>query len=189
MNKIEDILTDVANCLSKSNKSKAIKIINSEYPFLPSNKKRKNKRKYTRLQSLDIFIRDGFIDRYTGEKLIYPSVLYAIAYELPEAFPMGGSKENSHSAHWDLFPTIDHIDPIANGGEDIPENWITTSMTTNMKKSSMTVEQLNLKIHPPGKLDDWDGLCSWYVQYFQNHEYLSSIDLNKSWHKAIIKKF
>ena len=39
--------------------------------------------------------------------------------------------EECHSAYWELVPTIDHIIPIAIGGEDNLSNYATTSMLHN----------------------------------------------------------
>ena len=181
-----DTLQQVTVALTIGDKSLAKSVLADSYPFVPQSKA---KRSYTPQQSLEVFARDGFIDRYTGQRLVYPSVLYAVAAELPKSFPFGGGRNKSHRAHWELFPTVDHLVPVSRGGPDEMQNWVTTSMTTNMVKSSCTLEELGWELHPAGNLAEWDGLCSWYLEYATGHDYLASVQSNKGWHHAITRKF
>lgn len=186
MKTIPSILTDVTTALSENSKQKAADILALHYPFYPSEK---NKRGYTPSQSLKVFLRDGFIDRYTGKKLVYPSALYTIAFELPDAFPLGMGRSQSHHAHWDLFPSVDHLFPVSRGGKDDISNWVTTSMSTNIAKSSSSLEELGWELHEAGDLSEWDGLCSWYLSYVAEHPYLATIKRNKGWHSAVVTTF
>jgi hypothetical protein len=68
-----------------------------------------------------------------------------------------------HIAYWELFPTIDHIVPVARGGQDSPDNWICCSMLTNSIKSNWTLEELGWELLPPGKPEKWDGMLGWFV--------------------------
>jgi hypothetical protein len=59
-------------------------LINHQYPF----KKIENiKRSYSKTKMLHVFIKDGFIDRYSGQKLIFPPVLRILSMNYPEEFP------------------------------------------------------------------------------------------------------
>ncbi len=58
--------------------------IGDHFPFKPLEK---SSRKYTYLQMTNIFIRDGFIDRYKGHPLVFPPSLRLISHYLPKAFP------------------------------------------------------------------------------------------------------
>ena len=51
-----------------------------------------------------------------------------------------------HMAYWELFPTIDHILPVARGGLDSEENLVCCSMLTNSIKSNWTLEQLQWQL-------------------------------------------
>lgn len=182
-----DVLAKIAMAITSGDDHKARSILIEEYPLVPPSET--ERRAYSQRQALEVFIRDGFIDRYTGRKLVYPSVLYALADRFPDELPLGGGRKKSHSAHWDLFPTIDHLVPVAKGGQDAPSNWVTTSMTTNMAKSDTPLEILGWKVCEPGKLDEWDGLCSWYAEYIQQNPDAGTIRLNKGWHDAFVKRF
>ena len=76
--------------------------------------------------------------------------------------------EECHSAYWELVPTIDHIIPIAIGGEDNPSNYATTSMLHNSVKSNWTIEQLNWKLYPAGDINEYDGLTGLFVRLTEN---------------------
>jgi hypothetical protein len=102
------------------------------------------------------------IDRYSGVGLICPATLRLI----PETFPFhrNGRLDVCHFAFWELFPTVDHFLPIARGGADGESNWITTSMVRNAAKSAFTLAELGWSLHPPGNIDEWDGLTGWFVE-------------------------
>ena len=51
----------------------AHELLRAHYPFQPIPKV---KRTYSLRQSIAIFERDGFIDRYQGTRLVYPGALY-----------------------------------------------------------------------------------------------------------------
>lgn len=59
----------------------------------------------------ELFVRDGFIDRYRGTRLVYPPTLRLISEELPEQFPYhrNWKMSETHHAFWELTPTVDHI--------------------------------------------------------------------------------
>ncbi|MDO9341828.1 MAG: HNH endonuclease [Bacteroidales bacterium] len=65
--------------------------------------------------------------------------------------------------YWDLFPTIDHLIPVARGGQDNESNWITTSMIRNSAKSNWTLEEIGWKLYDKGQLDNWNGLVNYFI--------------------------
>ena len=188
MKSLQEVLKLAADQLQLNNKAEASKLIDSSFPFHSSSSEpASKKRSYTPKQKLQVFIKDGFVDRYTGVRLIYPSALYALAHELPNSLPYGGKKVNSHSALFDLFPTIDHITPISKNGKDVEDNWLTTSFSKNLEKSSSTLEELGWELKPAGDMSEWDGLCSWYLEYAKGKSNLENLFMrNKEWHQAII---
>ncbi|MDP8207639.1 MAG: HNH endonuclease [Candidatus Electryonea clarkiae] len=152
-----EVLQHVLKKLKSDNHSAAMRALEKYYPFKPQ---LRVKRSWTQLQSLKLFVRDGFIDRYSGDRLLFPGALKAIALLLPEQFPFhrNWKMDESHIAFWELFPTVDHIEPIARGGKDDEENWATTSMLRNQAKAQWTLDELGWVFHPVGNLKEWDGL-------------------------------
>lgn len=178
-----DVILDIAVNILNSNHAIAREIINCKYPhkhFVIE------KRTYTMLQKMDQFVKDGFIDRYTGKKLLNPGMLKVISYYFPEEFPYQAhwKMTETHSAYWDLVPTIDHIYPIAQGGHDDEQNWVTTSMKNNSIKSNYTIEEIHWTLYPQGKFSDWDGLTSLFLEIVDRNIELLKDNYIKSWYNA-----
>ena len=161
----------------------ASRVIATEYPFNPS---QKSGRAYTPRMMTKIFTRDGFIDRYRGTRLIYPPVLRLLSLYLPLEFPYhkNGKMTEGHMAYWEIFPTIDHVVPVAIGGVDSEENWVCCSMLTNSIKSHWTIEQLQWQLLPPGSIAEWDGMMNWFVQQVSSDISILENSYIKRWYGA-----
>lgn len=135
----------------------AASAINSEWPFEAT---AVASRTYSKRDLVKVFRRDGYIDRYDGQRLIFPGALRVLSIAMPEVFPFHKNwKMNStHPAYWFLCPTIDHVTPISRGGSDFVDNWVTTSMTNNSAKANWTLEELGWSLVDRGDIADWDGL-------------------------------
>ena len=181
------IISDIAVNLLKNDKESARSIICSEYPHTFY---KVEKRSYTMAQKMEQFIRDGFIDRYTGEKLLNPGMLKIISTYFPNEFPFQShwKMTETHIAYWDLIPTIDHVYPIAQGGFDNPDNWVTTSMKNNSIKSNYTIDEIHWKLYPKGNIDEWDVLTNLFVTLAEQDKDLLKDNYIKSWY-TISKKF
>src|SRR5262249_834479 len=118
-----------------------------------------------------VFIRDGFVDRYTGQRLVFPPVLRMISSALPEKFPYHPNWKTpvTHPAYWEIGATIHHVVPITRGGADEPGNWVTASMGRNSAKMNWTLAELGWELQDPGDFAAWDGLLSWYIEYGSRH--------------------
>lgn len=185
-----DIVLDIASMLSEKNKIAAQSIICQEYPHTYYEVE---KRTYTMPQKMNQFMKDGFIDRYTGNRLLNPGVLKVISYYFPEEFPYQShwKMTETHSAYWELVPTIDHIYPIAKGGIDDEKNWVTTSMKNNSIKSNYTIDEIHWKLYPKGDISKWDGLTGVFLELVNKDNELLRDSYIKSWYKvsrAVTKK-
>ena len=163
----------------------AASIIRERYPF---ERQANAGRKYTPYQSVQVYLRDGFVDRYSGAKLVNPAVLRLLSALIPSEFPAhpNWKQSESHIAFWELFPTIDHIIPVARGGRDSIENWVTTSMLRNSAKSNALLDEIGWTLHPEGALNEWDGLTSWLINYVSESDDLASLtDESKRYKKYI----
>lgn len=177
------VISDIAAMLLENNKTAAKTIIDQEYPHTYYEIE---KRTYTIAQKMNQFINDGFIDRYTGKKLLNPGMLKIISYYFPNEFPYHPhwKMTETHIAYWDLIPTIDHIYPIVKGGEDDEKNWVTTSMKNNSIKSNYTIDEIHWKLYPKGDISEWDGLTRMFVQLVENDKALLKDSYIKSWYKV-----
>jgi hypothetical protein len=181
MEKIEALEIAAKKILNKEIDAARL-IVQTEYPFQMLEA---SKRSYTDKQKMEQFKRDGFIDRYNGQKLVNPGILKILSYYLTDDFPYHPhwKMEACHNAYWEFIPTVDHIYPIALGGADSEENWATTSMLHNSIKSNWTLEQLQWKLYEAGSYEDWDGLTSLFVELVNANEELLKDSYIKKWYK------
>lgn len=178
-------IENICRALSSAGVGEAEKILSSQYPFEAVQKR---SRQYTRNQQVRLFRRDGFIDRYSGDRLVFPGVLRLLSIIFPDKFPYhrNWKSDQTHSAFWELFPTVDHVTPIARGGLDEESNWVTASMMRNSAKSNWTLDQLGWELRPPGELSDWDGLKGWFIEYMAQNEQYQEDTYLASWHQALV---
>lgn len=156
------------------------------YPFLP---KERSSRYFSDQKKLTIFLRDGFIDRYSGERLVYPGALKVISDTFPDEFPYhkNGKMTHGHMAYWHLFPTVDHVRPHAIGGGNDVENMVTTSMMNNGLKSGYTLEDLGWELHPGGDKTIWDGLTRWFFEYVSEHRTMLDDPYVNKYYKILLR--
>lgn len=129
-------------------------------------------RRQTPASQTSLFVRDGFIDRYTGERVVYPAALRLISALIPIEFPFHKNWKPGvgHGAYWSFSATCDHVVPISQiGGYDQIDNWVTCSMLTNERKSHSSIEDLGWSLKPPGVISEWDGLLGWFLSYIERY--------------------
>jgi hypothetical protein len=84
MNEKANTVAGICDALLRGDRAAASAIARAEYPFTPLNNLG---RKYTEYQMTCIFLRDGFVDRYSGQRLVFPGTLRLISRLMPEDFP------------------------------------------------------------------------------------------------------
>ena len=75
-----DVIEQAANRLLQHNVAEARIAIETEYPF---HKLTAQGRNYTDKEKMAQFVRDGFIDRYSGQKLVNPGTVSYTHLTLP----------------------------------------------------------------------------------------------------------
>lgn len=180
-----DILARTVAAIDAGDLEQGRQILRQEYPFAAV---AKNPRRYTERQCLQVFYRDGFLDRYSGTKLVHPGVLRTLSQILPDEFPAhpNWQMSKSHFAFWELFPTIDHLVPVARGGDDVEPNWVSTSMLRNSAKAHWTLHELGWTLTPPGDHTAWDGLSGWFVNHVETHPALLADKYLARWFRATV---
>lgn len=166
-----DVLHDVCAALKPGDPSSAKAILKSQYPFVRV-EKIVRRYSYSERLAMDLFLRDGFIDVYTGKRLVNPGVLRLLHVVLGDDFPAhpNWQASESHRAFWELFPTVDHLKPVSRGGCHEESNWVTASMLSNQAKAQWTLEELGWERLPPGDVNEWDGLSRWLVKYLETNQ-------------------
>lgn len=178
-----DAIAAACRKISEGSLEEARKIVRSDYPFQPLENPG---RKYTNRQKTRIFLRDGFIDRYSGERLMFPGVLRLLSSLMPDEFPFHSNWKTSecHLAYWQLFPSIDHVIPVSRGGPDDESNWVCTSQLRNNAKANWLLEELGWSMHAPGDLKDWDGMTGWFVSHINQNRHHLRDKYIAAWYKA-----
>jgi hypothetical protein len=181
-----EIINKLCILLLEDRKGDCIDLANSNYPFTINST---SKRKYSKHEMCKCFLNDGFIDRYSGKKLLFPGLLMILSLELPDIFKYhrNWKMSETHSIYWELFPTIDHLIPVARGGEDNEDNWVTTSMIRNSAKSNWTIEELGWNLHDKGNLNEWDGLVSQFLELYKSNPDLERNKYVREWKNALLK--
>jgi hypothetical protein len=177
------LISQVCNDIENGNLNNA-KIQASEvWPFDPQITA---KRSITPRLLMDLWLRDGFIDRYTGQRLLFPGALHLLSELMPEEFPYhkNWKLDQCHTIYYELYPSHDHIQAAALGGSNDLDNLITCSMLVNAQKGHWTVDQLGWEILSAGRVSEWDGQTAWFLRMVETNP--SLLNTHKSiakWHK------
>jgi hypothetical protein len=177
------VLEDVCSALMNDRPNDAADILRTRYPFLPLSK---SYRRYSPTQCMIVFSRDGFVDRYSGRRLVFPGTMRLLSRLLPYQFPFHNNWKTDacHCAFYELFPTIDHVNPVSRGGIDDVGNWVTTSMLLNSAKANFTLGELGWTIYPPGNMNEWDGLTNWFLRQIEKSAEVLQDPYLRRWHTA-----
>lgn len=163
------------------------KIVNVSYNY-NTGAKNTQARKYTYKDIMTVLIRDGFIDRYTNLRIVIPPALRVISEIIPLEFPYhrNWAEGKCHDSYWDLSATLDHLIPVANSGTDSLDNLITTSMSKNLQKNSISIEELGWSIYERNNLSNWDGLSNFFIEQCERNPGLLKVAYFRQWYNAAI---
>jgi 5-methylcytosine-specific restriction endonuclease McrA len=178
-----EVIAALCEALDSGETESATSMLRRDYPFAPTNP---TQRKYGAVESTRVFVRDGFIDRYTGERLVFPPVLRALSVALPTEFPYhpNWKTDVTHPAYWEVGATVDHVVPVSRGGADDESNWVTTSMARNSAKMNWTLAELGWTLCPPGDIKNWDGLVRWFIGFADREPRCLVNGSMRQWHAA-----
>ena len=93
-------------------------------------------------------------------------------------------QSETHPAFWELYPTIDHVIPVARGGADDESNVVTTSMLRNSAKANWLIEELRWPVDRAPVVPGWDGLLGWFLDACAIHETLRQDVAVQQWRRA-----
>jgi hypothetical protein len=98
-----------------------------------------------------------------------------------------GIWSGAHPAFWELYPTVDHVIPIARGGADDETNIVTTSMLSNGAKGNWLLGELGWPTQRASVVDGWDGMLGWFLSQWDANEALHGNPYLRRWHRAAIR--
>lgn len=177
------VLSRVCGLLANGDALAAAAVLRAEYPPPSASAAR---RPWPLSRTMRVFLRDGFTDRYSGKPLVFPGTLRALSLLLPEVFPYqkNWKQSEAHPAFWELYPTIDHVIPLARGGPDNEGNVVTTSMVRNAAKANWLLEELGWSTTPAPLVQDWDGLLPWFLITYERFEIVRSQPGTRAWYRV-----
>lgn len=178
-----DVLAAVCELTAQQQGAAAGRLLTTEYPGAGRSSSRS---RWPPKRALPVFVRDGFTDRYFGGRLVFPGTLLALHVLLGDAFPYhpNWKQDATHPAFWELYPTIDHVTPLALGGADDESNVVTTSMLHNSAKANWRLEDLGWPVPRAPVVSNWDGLLAWFFRMFDGSELLRDDSRIRRWHRA-----
>ena len=205
MDEKHEIIMNACLALSDEGREVCLEVISRRYPFdpramprlVPPDGAASGERKVEaadfwnedRALMMKVFARDGFMNRYTGELLIFPAVLRLLSREFPSAFPYQASWKlgETHVAYYDLYACVDRLLPRSRGGTDAEANLVTTTMPYVLARSQSTVEERGWRLTREGFVDEWDGMSSWFVEYVKANPELRNTNYFNLWYIAAKK--
>lgn len=140
---------------------------------------------------LAIYLRDGFIDRFSPERwrLVHPGALQVLSLALGDAMPTELSSHNipakyaTNAPVWfDVWPAVDHLHARSFGGSNDATNLVCVSWWRNDSKRAYAFESTGWTLQPRGSLADWDGLTSWFHRRVEASPRLLQDPMVRNWH-------
>lgn len=191
-------------CLALADDREACRaILRERYPFDPRARPRTVQRKdktaidakvearafwnVDRRLQVQVFARDGFINRFTGEELIAPPVLRLLSREFPSDFPhqMAWRLGEVHIAYYDLYACTNKLLPPSRGGREEAGNLVTTTMPYVLARGESTVEEAGWVLTREYYVEEWDGMSMWFVEYVDEHQELREDNYFNQWYNAL----
>lgn len=136
------------------------------------------KRTLGREDELRIFRRDGFRDRYSGERLVFPGTLLVLAVVLRDVIPYPdppvAKRQRTHQMMAELYPMVDHVIPVSRperlraaglADPDDQANLVTTSAANHAAKAIALPAEIGWTCLDLPAADGWDGLAGWFGEY------------------------
>lgn len=179
-----EILSGVCALILRGGLDEARATLQREYPLAPTSTLRTS---WSKVRLVRVFERDRYTDRYFGSRLVFPGTLRVLSVLLGSVFPYhpNWKQSETHPAVWDLYPTIDHVVPVARGGVDDESNVVTTSMLRNSAKGNWLVEELRWPLERAPVVAGWDGLAGWFTTMCSQHPELRQDPAIQQWSLAM----
>lgn len=112
-----------------------------------------------------VYARDGYQCRYCGGKVVLTPVMRLLSRLHPEAFPyqVNWKAGLTHPAFAALSATLDHVVPVALGGDSLAEdNLVCACWSCNLRKSDLTMDAVGFMLTDRPADPAWDGLSASY---------------------------
>jgi 5-methylcytosine-specific restriction endonuclease McrA len=116
-----------------------------------------------------VYAQDRYQCRYCGEKVILTPVMRLLARLYSEPFPYhtNWKADSTHPAFVSRSATLDHVIPIAGGGEPLERsNLVTACWGCNRRKGDLTLDEIGWSLVEPAD-PTWLGLTDLYIPLWE----------------------
>jgi 5-methylcytosine-specific restriction endonuclease McrA len=130
----------------------------AEMPFIPA--ERRTERWPAMSTIVAIYARDRYQCRYCGQRVILTALLRLVARLYPRQFPYhrNWKADSTHPAFISRSATLDHIEPVARGGDPTDlNNLVTACWNCNRRKGDLDLHDLGWTLVRPRTHAGWDS--------------------------------
>lgn len=116
-----------------------------------------------------VYARDHYQCRYCGERVILTAVMRLVSRLYPSEFPYhkNWKADSTHPAFISRSATLDHVRPIARGGDPTAlDNLVTACWNCNRRKGDLLIEEVGWQLAEPSD-KDWKGLTELFRPLWQ----------------------
>jgi 5-methylcytosine-specific restriction endonuclease McrA len=136
-----------------------------------------------------VYARDHYQCRYCGERLILTAVMRLVSRLYPDQFPYhpNWKADSTHPAFISRSATLDHIQPIAGGGDPMAlDNLVTACWNCNRRKGDLGLHELRwVLVEPRDK--EWKGLTELFRPLWETAGRPSLSEDESAWMRAVSK--
>lgn len=136
-----------------------------------------------------VYARDHYQCRYCGERLILTAVMRLVSRLYPDQFPYHPNWKASltHPAFISRSATLDHIHPIASGGDPTAlDNLVTACWNCNRRKGDLELDELGWTLVEP-RDKEWKGLTELFRPLWEAAGHPPLGEDESAWMRAVNK--
>jgi 5-methylcytosine-specific restriction endonuclease McrA len=134
-----------------------------------------------------VYARDHYQCRYCGERLILTAVMRLVSRLYPDLFPYhpNWKADSTHPAFASRSATLDHVQPIAGGGDPVGlDNLVTACWSCNRRKGDLHLAELGWSLVEPRDAR-WQGLTELFRPLWEAAGRVPLSEDDHAWMRAV----
>lgn len=134
-----------------------------------------------------VYARDHYQCRYCGERVILTAVMRLVSRLYPDLFPyhLNWKADSTHPAFVSRSATLDHIQPLADGGDPVDlDNLVTACWGCNRRKGDLRLAELGWSLVEPHDVH-WRGLTELFRPLWEAAGRPQLSEDERTWMRAV----